>query len=246
MTTPQLVAHRGYPEHYPENTLVGFDAAIRAGARFIETDIQLSSDQVPVLFHDRDLKRLCDVTGAVHDYTYAELQKFRASEPTRFSDRFQDTPIATLAELSQLLKKNSNVTAFIELKRSSLKRFGVDATLSAVKQKLNPILEQSVLISYELEALLAARRQGWAQIGVVIDYWDEHTQKIISEIGPQYLFCDVDGLPRAGGLKHQNARLAVFEITDPAQAMTLAARGIELIETFAVGEMLAQLQRLAR
>lgn len=246
MTIPQLVAHRGYPEHYPENTLAGFDAAIRAGARFIETDIQLSRDQVPMLFHDRDLKRLCDVTGAVHDYTYAELQKFRASEPSRFGDQFLDTPIATLAELSQLLKKHSEVTAFIELKRSSLKRFGVDTVLTVVKQKLNPILEQSVLISYELDALLAARKQGWAQIGVVIDHWDEHTQKIISEIRPQYLFCDVDGLPRTGELHYPGARLAVFELTDPAQALTLAARGVDLVETFAVGEMLAHLQRLTR
>ena len=39
-----LIAHRGYPAHYPENTLIGLEAAIKAGAERIEFDIQLSAD----------------------------------------------------------------------------------------------------------------------------------------------------------------------------------------------------------
>ena len=49
MRIPELVAHRGYPQHYPENTLIGIEAAITAGARFIDVDVQLSADRVPVL-----------------------------------------------------------------------------------------------------------------------------------------------------------------------------------------------------
>ena len=55
MDIPELVAHRGYALHYPENTLIGIEAAIRAGARYVEVDVQLSADKVPVLFHDRTL-----------------------------------------------------------------------------------------------------------------------------------------------------------------------------------------------
>lgn len=245
MALPQLVGHRGYPRHYPENTLIGIEAAIRAGARYFEIDVQLTQDQVPVLFHDRDLKRLCGVGGAVHDYTFAELRKFRASEPKRFGEQFREIPITTLAELRQLLQQRPNVTGFIELKRASLKRFGIDAMLALVRRELEPVLNQCVLISYSLEALLAARQQGWPEIGVVVDHWQEREQEIVSAIRPQYLFCDVEGLPPAGRLHHAGAKLAVYEVANPELALALAARGVDFIETFAIGEMKQEIERLA-
>ena len=78
MHLPELVAHRGYTLHYPENTLVGLEAAIKAGARYLEVDVQLSADKVPVLFHDRNLQRLCGVGGQVHEFPQ---QRLRAEYP---------------------------------------------------------------------------------------------------------------------------------------------------------------------
>lgn len=48
---PIIVAHRGYPAEHPENSIAAFDAAVKAGARWIEVDVQLR-DGVPVLAHD--------------------------------------------------------------------------------------------------------------------------------------------------------------------------------------------------
>jgi glycerophosphoryl diester phosphodiesterase len=48
-----ILSHRGYHAQAPENTLAAFEAAIALGADGIETDIRLSRDQVPILFHDR-------------------------------------------------------------------------------------------------------------------------------------------------------------------------------------------------
>jgi glycerophosphoryl diester phosphodiesterase len=245
MLIPQLVAHRGYPRHYPENTLIGLEAAIAAGARFVEVDVQLSRDRVPVLFHDRDLKRLCGVSGKVHDLHYEELWHLRVAERDRFGDRFQDVHFTRLAELGHLLIRHPEVTAFIELKRSSLERFGVESLLTLVRRSLKPALDQCVLISYSLEALAAARQNGWPRLGAVIDRWDEHGQDLIAEIDPAFLFCDVDGLPRAGRLHAGNMKLVVFEVADPLLALALAARGVDFVETFAVGEMLQEFSRLA-
>lgn len=245
MLIPQLVAHRGYPRHYPENTLIGLEAAIAAGARFVEVDVQLSRDRVPVLFHDRDLKRLCDEHGKVHDLHYEELWRLRAAERDRFGDRFKDVHITRLAELGHLLIRHPEVTAFIELKRSSIERFGIESLLTLVRRSLKPVLAQCVLISYSLEALVAARRHGWPRLGVVIDHWYERGQELIAEIDPAFLFCDVDGLPRDGHLGIDGMKLVVFEVADPALALALAARGVDFIETFAVGEMLQEFSRLA-
>jgi len=79
---------------------------------------------------------------------------------------------------------------------------------------------------------------------VVVDKWDERNQEIVGAIRPQYLFCDVDGLPRTGRLHMDGTKLAVFEVTDARAALALAERGVELVETFAIGEMIQELQRL--
>jgi glycerophosphoryl diester phosphodiesterase len=60
-----ILSHRGYHDQAPENTLAAFEAAIALGADGIETDIRLSRDQVPILFHDRlapDGREVADVS----------------------------------------------------------------------------------------------------------------------------------------------------------------------------------------
>lgn len=52
-----ILAHRGLHDDVPENTLLAFDAAIAAGADGIETDVRLSADGLPVLFHDAKIGR---------------------------------------------------------------------------------------------------------------------------------------------------------------------------------------------
>jgi len=238
---PTLVAHRGYARHYPENTLVSIEAAIRAGAGHVEVDVQLSADGAAVLFHDRTLDRICGVPGAVHDRPLAELRTLRASEFGRFGYRFAREPIATLAALAELLAREPAVTAFIELKRVSLERFGSGAVLDSIERDLAPVRDQCIPISFDVEALAAARERGWPSVGGVIDRWGERRGDMLTRLKPQYLFCDVNGLPRFGRLFADGARLVVYEVDDPALALALAARGVEFIETFDCGEMAAAL-----
>ncbi len=244
MKVPQLVAHRGYPEHYPENTLVGINAAIQAGARFVEIDLQLTSDEVPVLLHDRSLERVCGVNATVHHLSAEQLRELRASEYERFGYRFAQEPIPTLAEFVELLRCHPGVKAFVELKRSSLEHFGPTIVLSRVLRELNPVLDRTVLISFSFEVLLAARRQQVPAIGAILSKWRERRHPLIREMRPDYVLCDVEELPRWGTLRAGGARLVIYEITDAALALRLAARGALFIETFAIGEMLEELELL--
>ncbi len=69
------VAHRGYHDQNKkvwENTLSAFSRAVEAGFA-IECDIQLSSDSVPMVFHDHTLERLCGIAGDVREKSAAEL-----------------------------------------------------------------------------------------------------------------------------------------------------------------------------
>jgi glycerophosphoryl diester phosphodiesterase len=50
--TPVTFAHRGGLGRHPENTVAAFDAALRLGARGLETDVRRSGDDAVVLRHD--------------------------------------------------------------------------------------------------------------------------------------------------------------------------------------------------
>lgn len=69
------VAHRGYHDLNMlvwENTLSAFSRAVEAGFA-IECDLHYASDGVPIIFHDEDLQRLCNLNGDIRDRTSREL-----------------------------------------------------------------------------------------------------------------------------------------------------------------------------
>ncbi|MEC4020139.1 glycerophosphodiester phosphodiesterase [Streptomyces sp. H27-D2] len=68
------VGHRGDPYKYRENTLPSLLSALRAGAGAVETDARLTRDGVPVLLHDRTLKRLWDHDRPLAAVTADELR----------------------------------------------------------------------------------------------------------------------------------------------------------------------------
>jgi glycerophosphoryl diester phosphodiesterase len=69
-----IFAHRGANREAAENTRTAFDKALNYPIDGIETDIQLSRDEVAVLWHDRDLRKLGLPGKHIDDYDYAQLQ----------------------------------------------------------------------------------------------------------------------------------------------------------------------------
>lgn len=70
------IAHRGYSIEAPENTAPAFILAKQRGFSYVETDIQVTKDGHYVCVHDGTCSKYTngDLTGAVSDYTLAELQ----------------------------------------------------------------------------------------------------------------------------------------------------------------------------
>ena len=53
-----VLAHRGGSIESYENTLHSFEYSKSIGCKYIETDVQISSDGIPYIFHDESLKRI--------------------------------------------------------------------------------------------------------------------------------------------------------------------------------------------
>jgi glycerophosphoryl diester phosphodiesterase len=75
------MAHRGGALHPDllgvENTLRAFRSAVDLGYRYLETDVQVTRDDVLVAFHDEDLGRVTDREGRLRDLPYAEVSRAR-------------------------------------------------------------------------------------------------------------------------------------------------------------------------
>jgi glycerophosphoryl diester phosphodiesterase len=100
----QIIAHRGASAYAPENTLPAFARAHELGAFEVELDVQVSRDDVVVIFHDPELETKTGRRGRVRDYSAAELREmeigswFDRTHP-EVSERFAGTRLMTLAEL---------------------------------------------------------------------------------------------------------------------------------------------------
>lgn len=70
---PWVVAHRGYSAAAPENTMAAVDAARLLGVDFIEVDLHVTADGIPVVIHDPTLQRTTDVTGTVAHMSYERI-----------------------------------------------------------------------------------------------------------------------------------------------------------------------------
>lgn len=236
---PRLVAHRGDRGRYPENTRSSIEAALKCGACFVEFDVQLTQDLVPVVCHDVDLLRVTGQMGNLLQLNYDDLTIYSAHEPERFGARYSYEPIADLASIVQLLQSWPQVTVFVEIKRASIRHFGIEPILSRLSQALQPIQQHCVLISFDDEILRQATGFGFTRTGWVFDDWCDENIAIAEQLQPHFLFTDVDCVPpEVQGLWQGPWQWAVYEVSDPSAALMWANRGADLVETDNIFTML--------
>ncbi len=119
-TKPPIVfAHRGASGTTPENTIEAFEEAVRMGATYLETDVQISADGVLVLAHDPHLGRTAGDARAIKELTFKELMAVDAGA-TFSPDGGKSHPFRgkgfRVATLEEFLKKFKDRRANIEVK----------------------------------------------------------------------------------------------------------------------------------
>jgi glycerophosphoryl diester phosphodiesterase len=141
---PLIIAHRGASGYLPEHTLAAKALAYGQGADYLEQDVVLSKDGVPVIFHDTHIDTTTDAPkkfpgrqradGRFYalDFTLAELKQLDVSErfnpktgkaafPRRFPVGVGSFSVVTLEEeirfIQQLNRSTGrNVGIYPELK----------------------------------------------------------------------------------------------------------------------------------
>ena len=149
------IAHRGASGYLPEHTLQAAAYAHALGADYIEQDVVLSKDSVPVVLHDIHLNSVTDVKKKfsnrkredgnwyVSDFTLSELKELSVNErmhtngmevvyPDRFPVSKGNFQVSTLSEHIELIQglnisTKRDVGIYPEIKRPKWhKREGLD------------------------------------------------------------------------------------------------------------------------
>jgi len=130
---PLVTAHRGSSFKAPENSLSAIRAAFEDGADIIEIDIQMTSDGILILNHDRSLTKVAGVGERVHNLTFEEIAILDIG--SRFSRQFSGERIPTLAEvITYMIEIPSSVKLNVELKDYGYSPGISEATVQLIKE----------------------------------------------------------------------------------------------------------------
>ena len=110
---PRLIAHREAKNSAPENTLAPINEAATCGAGWFELDVQLTKDNVPVLFHDRTLDRTTNGSGAIKRIDSSSLTSLDAGH--WFDVRYKGETVPLLLDALDLCQE-LNLGVNLEIK----------------------------------------------------------------------------------------------------------------------------------
>lgn len=132
---PLVCGHRGACSQAPENTLVAFRKALEAEATWIEFDVQLSADGIPIILHDDTLERTTSLGQPVRPVALRLDQLKELDAGSWFSPEFAGEKIPTLEEV--LAEFGSSLGLNIEIKSSP----GFEAD-NGLEQKIAALVRQ--------------------------------------------------------------------------------------------------------
>jgi glycerophosphoryl diester phosphodiesterase len=135
---PIAFGHRGARAHAPENTLAGFELALKLGATGLESDVWVTADGIPVLDHDGLVKRSLGRSRPIAEMRRAELPSH----------------IPTVVELIERCGTGYHLS--LDLKDAASGQVVIDVIRDAAPE----LLERVWLCGSYWEALLPLRGQG--------------------------------------------------------------------------------------
>lgn len=225
---PKVIGHRGAAAYTPENTLASFREARCRGAAWVEIDVKLTRDGVPIVMHDSSLKRTMGVDRLAAEMLLDELP---AEVPT-----FEQA-IACFAELG--LGCNVEIKP-CEGREAETARVTVETLRRAWPAQLPPPL----LSSFKPMSLSAARDAApeFARAILLDEIKDDWMQQAeaVSAVG-----VNTNGkrltAPRAVEIRKAGYVLSVYTINDGDVARALVGMGVNCVITDAPDIILAAL-----
>ncbi len=158
-----IFAHRGANKEAAENTRAAFDRALCYAIDGMETDVQLSRDEVAVLWHDRFLGKVSLPDKHIDDFDFQQLQGMNFSSHFATTGHFSATSKAeglmTLQQFLDAYRKRCRLLIEIknrEWESRSRHEIKVKQTLAMIS---TPVEDAIMVSSFNLDSLIYAQQQ---------------------------------------------------------------------------------------
>lgn len=239
---PPVIGHRGAAAIAPENTLAGFRAARRAGARWVEFDVRLSRDGKGVVIHDATLER---TTGRPAPVARTSLADIRACDAgSRFSPDFAGEAVPGLDETLSVLS-TLGLGANIELKSCGRRNRALVAEVIEALARRRHAPPPVLISSFSPAMLRAVRgRDPHVPLGLLLKRRRRRDwRRLARALGCCSVHCAERGLSRdvVEGIRQAGFAVVVYTVNDPARARELRAWGVDALISDTPGALLAAL-----
>ncbi len=172
MTKSLIFAHRGANKEAAENTRSAFDKALEYPIDGIETDVQLSRDEVAVLWHDRFLGKLGHPLKHIDDFDHAQLQGMNFA--AHFSAGAKPEGIMSLKEFLDAYRKRSRLLLEIKNREWELV-YRHEIKIRQTLELVGPVSDDSIMVSsFNLASLVYAHELS-SGIPLVYNFEEDQT-----------------------------------------------------------------------
>ena len=148
----KIIAHRGFSDIAPENTLIAFQKAIEIGADYFELDVHQTKDGILVVIHDKTINRTSsnNKTGKINNLNFSELHSVRVGLSSKFGEEYNNEKIPTLKEALELAK--GNIKVCVELKADKIE--------NQVAELLNELdmIDQVIVFAFNDKSLVNIKK----------------------------------------------------------------------------------------
>lgn len=226
---PKVIGHRGAAAYAPENTLEGLHTAADMGVEWVEFDVKLTKDGVPILFHDDTLDRTTNGTGPVMVRTYAELKELEAG--SWFSDSFAGIKIPTLEEAVEVLIER-DLGLNLEIKPCPGREKETAEVALDILSQIWDDHDKLLISSFSHVALEVARdlAPDWARGFLMPEEWPENWQEIAEYLSPATVNINGNAITREeleDLIDTLELPILAYTINNPDKARQLQGWGVD-------------------
>lgn len=228
----KYIAHRGFSELAPENTIPAYEMAGRYSFWGAETDIHTTLDGFWVCMHDSTVERTTNGMGRVNRFTLEQIKSMDIDDGNNIS-QYQHLKVPTLQEYLSCCIKN-NLYPVIEIKRAQ-NRKDYDSFMKILREY--KIEKECIVISFDYDALEEIRKRSK---DIYIQFLSEITEKNISKVkslGNAGFDCEYTTLTKELIERAHKEGLLVncWTVDKYGDAGNLVNMGIDMITTNALG-----------
>lgn len=230
MPLSNVIAHRGASAYAPENTLVAFELAKEKGAHWVEFDVMLTVDSVPVVIHDDLLTRTTNGFGRVSQSLFADIQSLDAG--SWFAEEFAGQTVPTLEQVILCLGR-LNINANIELKPAKQQSIALATIVSEMIDSLWPEhLSAPIVSSFDWDCLREFRLHDLhTPIGVLMDNWQEDWWQTAEQTNAYSVHINQKHLKREyiEQIKQHDKKCLTYTVNDRMHALSLLSLGVDAV-----------------